>query len=155
MTSNKGKVALKGDRNDLISVTELLLNYCRLRLKNNHNKAWVRSWAAGLQGTNLAGSQSGTWIRSLPIRSPALYLLGPRRPLKVTFDATVMHSRKNVLAWKDNSQASKAHVYSILFLYCLLVAIDLWCIVKWEFLFSFFLVIAPSFPPPEPPSCPS
>ena len=118
------------------------------------NKAWARSWTVGLQGTNPAGSQSGTWIRSLPIRGPALYLLGPRRPLKVTFDATVMHSRKNVLAWKDNSQASKAHVYSFLFLYCLLVAIDLWCIVKWEFLFSFFLVIAPSFPPPEPPSCP-
>ena len=118
------------------------------------NKAWARSWTVGLQGTNPAGSQSGTWIRSLPITSPALYLLGPRWPLKVTFDATGMHLRKNVLAWKDNRQASKARVYSFLFLCCLVVAIDLPCIVKRVFLFSFFLVIAPSFPPPEPPSCP-
>ena len=61
-----------------------------------------------------------------------------------------MHLRKNVLAWKDNSQASKARVYPSLFLCCLLVAIDLWCIVTRVFLFPFFLVIAPSFPPPEP-----
>ena len=78
--------------------------------------------------------------RGLPVTSPALHRLGPRSPPKVTLDATGMHSRKNVLAWKDKSRASNTHAYSILFLYCLLVAIDLRCIVKRVFEFFFLSV---------------